>query len=154
MPPLATHVLDGTAIELISAWITNGLAGYQSFADWQTNYFGSINAPEAAASADADQDGAVNYLEFLTGTNPKMAGDAWGIGIRRNGGLVELFYPRIANRGFEVQFTTDLNNANSWQPLDVAENKPWFSATNGPASIPILLNNSATMFYRVKVSEP
>ena len=154
MPPLATRVLDATAINLISEWITNGLAGYQSFADWQIKYFGSTNAPEAAASADADQDGASNHLEYLTGTDPKTAGDSWRIGIRRNGDQVEIFYPRVANRGFEAQFTMDLNNANSWRPLDVAENRPWFAATNGEASIPVLLTNSATIFYRVKVFEP
>ena len=58
MPPLASTVLDTQSIALVTAWV-NELAGYQGFADWQTNHFGSTNNPNAAADADPDQDGGV-----------------------------------------------------------------------------------------------
>src|SRR4030095_2584516 len=34
MPPIATRELDVAGIDVLSAWITNSLSGYQSFADW------------------------------------------------------------------------------------------------------------------------
>lgn len=37
---------------------------------WRTEHFGSVNDPRAAAIADPDGDGANNYLEWLSGTDP------------------------------------------------------------------------------------
>lgn len=34
-------------------------------------YFGSLNDPASAASADADGDGVCNWAEYVAGTNPK-----------------------------------------------------------------------------------
>ena len=57
MPPIASALHDTNAINLVSEWITNALANYQSFADWQIAKFVSTNAPSAAPDADADNDG-------------------------------------------------------------------------------------------------
>jgi len=43
MPPLATTVVNSEAVNLLSEWITNGLANYQSLADLQLVFFNSIN---------------------------------------------------------------------------------------------------------------
>ena len=43
-------------------WI-NSLAGYQSFADWQIEKFGSTTAPGAGANDNPDGDSAINFLE-------------------------------------------------------------------------------------------
>jgi fibronectin-binding autotransporter adhesin len=40
------------------------------FQQWQMQYFGCTNCPEAAATADPDGDGQNNLAEFLSGTNP------------------------------------------------------------------------------------
>ncbi len=39
---------------------------------WRVQYFGlnGVDSPQAAAIADPDGDGAINYHEFLSGTNP------------------------------------------------------------------------------------
>ena len=154
MPPLATTVLNSQAIELLSDWITNGLARYQSYGDWQLAYFGSTNAPNAAPGSDADGDGAINQLEYLTGTNPLLAGDGWGIRLAIAENQAEIQFPRIANRGFEVQWTTNLADPNSWQPLEVPDNEPLFSATNSTVRVQDQLISAPRKFYRVRIREP
>ncbi|MEO8426996.1 MAG: hypothetical protein ABI651_07790 [Verrucomicrobiota bacterium] len=154
MPPLATTVLNSQAIKLLRDWITNGLAKYQSYGDWQLANFGSTNALNAAPDLDADGDGAINQLEYLTGTNPLLAGDGWGIRLAVAETQAEIQFPRIANRGFEVQWTTNLVDPNSWQPVDVARNEPLISATSSTVSVQDQLTSAPRKFYRVRILEP
>ena len=154
MPPVGTGVLNTQAIQLLTAWITNDLPHYQSFADWQLARFGSTNAPAAAPDADPDADGASNYLEYLTGHDPLLAGDAWNFSIRATSDRIQIVFPRIANRGFGVQWTTNLFDPTSWQPLDVPGNEPFFLANTTQAVVEDTFTNSAMKFYRVRVFEP
>ena len=39
-------------------------------AAWRVKYFGTVDDPRAVATADPDADGANNYQEYLSGTNP------------------------------------------------------------------------------------
>jgi hypothetical protein len=154
MPPLATTVVNTEAVNLLSEWITNGLANYQSFADWQLTFFDSIDLPTAAPDADPDGDGAVNQLEYLVGGNPLAGGDAWKISIQPNASSVQIRFPRLANRAFEVQSTTNLQDARSWIPLDSPDNRPFFSSTNGPTMVEDATGNSGAKFYRVRIFAP
>jgi hypothetical protein len=77
MPPLATTVLNTEAVNLLSEWITNGLASYQSFADWQSAFFNSTDLPAAAPDADADSDGAVNQLKCTRETTAIVIRSGW-----------------------------------------------------------------------------
>lgn len=154
MPPLDSTVLDTEAINLLSAWITNDLPGYVSFAAWQSNYFGATNAPNADTQADADADRAINYLEFLTHTDPTNSLDAWQISIALSNGSAQIVFPQIANRGFEVQGTPDLLSPGSWTALDVAGNAPFFSSSNRAAVVEDRLSATTNNFYRVRVFEP
>jgi len=151
MPPLDSTLIDTQAVQLLSAWITNDLPGYQTFAHWQTSVFGSTNAPNAQAEDDPDGDGAKNYLEFLTQTSPTNATDVWNISITQNGGMAHIAFVKIANRGFQVEWADSLPGI--WQPLDVIDNEPTFSFTNKPVVVEdaILDRNR---FYRVRVFEP
>jgi len=154
MPPVASNLLDTNAIALVTAWITNGLANYQSFPAWQTTHFGSTNAPNAAPNADPDTDGANNTLEYLTGTNPLQGGDAWDIAARRSGNTIEITFDQIANRGFEVQWADVLSSPILWRTLDVPANRPFISATNFTATVTDTSTNSPAKYYRVRVFEP
>jgi uncharacterized repeat protein (TIGR03806 family) len=153
MPPLDSHVLDQQAIDLIGAWITNDLPNYQSFADWQANHFGSTNDPNALALADPDNDGANNLLEYLTGTDPRTNAGVWKISVQLTSERVQVLFPQIANRGFEVQATTDLFGADPWQALDVPGNQPFFSVTNRIWAIEDAISGAQSKFYRVRVFE-
>jgi hypothetical protein len=139
---------------LFTEWINGSSTNYQSYADWQQLYFGSTNAPGSAPGQDPDGDGAINELEYLTGTNPLLAGDGWGILATASQQNVQIGFERIANRGFEVMWTTNISNATSWRPLDVHGNEPVFSITNSVASIQDTLTNATARYYRVRVFEP
>jgi uncharacterized repeat protein (TIGR03806 family) len=154
MPPLATSVVNQPAVDLLSAWITSSATNYLSYTDWQQLHFGSTNAPGSAPWQDPDGDGASNALEYLTGTDPLLPGDAWSIGIGKTDLKAVIDFTRIANRGFEVQWTSDIANNNSWQSLDLPANAPLFAATNSAVSMQDPLTNASTKFYRVRVFEP
>jgi len=140
---------------LLRAWVVDELPKRQTFSDWQIQWFGSTNAPTAAAEADPDTDGNSNLLEFLAGGNPVSADGAWKLSIQTAGSQAELNFPRIANRGFEVQATANLFDPGSWQPLTVPDNRPFFFAvTNSAARIHDAMTNSAAKFYRVKIAAP
>jgi hypothetical protein len=154
MPPLATSVLNQEAIDLVTAWITGSATNYQSYADWQQSYFGSTNAPGSGPLEDPDGDGARNQLEYLSGTNPLQPGDAWGIRFSATGENAEIDFTRIANRGFEVQWTTNVSAGSSWKPLDVPANNLVFGITNTVVAVEDTLTNGPAKYYRVRVFEP
>jgi uncharacterized repeat protein (TIGR03806 family) len=152
MPPLASNVLDTNAINLVTAWV-NSLANHQTFAQWQVAQFGSTNAAQSGTLEDYDGDGLANFAEYLLGTNPKSATDNWAIRLSATGGTPQVGFLQIANRGFEVQFATDLRPPVVWRPLDVSANRPFMSASNFQATILDSLTNAAK-YYRVRIFEP
>ncbi|MBI2925774.1 MAG: PQQ-dependent sugar dehydrogenase [Verrucomicrobia bacterium] len=154
MPPLATSVLNTEAINLLATWITTELPNYKSYAEWRVAHFGSETDPAGAPEADPDDDGANNQLEYLTGTNPRQAGDGYEVSIQRNGDTAEIIFPRVADRGSEVLFTESLTDPASWRVLDVPSNRPFFPATPGTGTVTDTLGGSASRFYRVRVYEP
>lgn len=153
MPPLATSVINTQAVELLANWITNDLTSYVSFATWQTNFFGTSTEPDAAPLADADGDRALNYLEYLTGTDPTNALSAWTISVAADSSSVNILIPQPANRGVEVQRATNLLT-DSWTPLNVPANAPFFPATNRTTTISDSATSTEPTFYRVRVFEP
>jgi len=153
MPPLATSVVNAQAVALLARWITNDLPSHISYASWQSTYFGSTNAPVAAPLADPDLDWAKNYLEYLTGTIPTNAASGWGISIDASNGLANVIIPQVANRAIETQRTTNLFDANSWLPLNLPANAPFFPAS---PRVQIVSDTppATPSYYRVRVFEP
>jgi glucose/arabinose dehydrogenase/mono/diheme cytochrome c family protein len=149
MPPLATHQLDQEAIDLLTAWITTELTSYQTFAQWQEAHFDSTNNPAADPGADPDHDGANNYFEFLTKTNPEDELDVWKAGVIAAGGQVTLSYPMVPNLGVVVETSTNLFN---WFLWDVPGNQPYFGALPGEVLLqgPLLDNQ----YFRLQLTEP
>lgn len=153
MPPLASSVVDTQAVALFHRWITNDLPAYQTFAQWQTNYFGSSSTPSALATADPDLDRGPNLQEYLAGKDPLSAVSQWPVTADPGAGGLALSYERIPNRGIELQWTTNLTNS-TWQFLDHPGNRPFFSATNGVTRLVIPGSNDVTRFFRARIYEP
>lgn len=149
MPPLDSQLLDQQALSLFQQWIAE-LTNYQTFPAWQTNHFGGTNLPNALASADPDTDGAPNHLEYLTDTDPNGSADFWTIGIHRNAGAVSIVYTQAPNRGFEVQWSTNLVNTSSWRVLNIPANRPNFPGQSEVRTVPDGVEPGVNKFYRVR----
>jgi hypothetical protein len=83
-----------------------------------------------------------------------LGGDAWKISIQPKASSVQIFFPRLANRAFEVQWSINLLDAKSWLVLDHPDNRPFFSSTNGQTMIEDVTTPSPARFYRVRIYEP
>lgn len=153
MPPLASTVVDTQAVALLSAWITNDLPWHQTFAEWQVAQFGSTNAPGAQWNADYDGDGDNAYLEYLNGTNPKLASSRWPVSHLTSGTTFYTLFHRTANRGYEVQFTDTLADPLGWRPLDSPWNAPQFFSGDALWFVPDAIEPSQDRLYRVRVYE-
>lgn len=154
MPPIGSTVVDHEAIRLIRDWVLQDLPESQTYPDWQRSFFGSTAAEEAAGAADPDGDGASNYLEYLTDRDPLRAEEVWRIGVHRDQLGVQILFPRIANRIFQVQWSDSFSAPISWHPLDVWENRPMPAISNQAGIVRDPGTNSTTRFYRVTVREP
>jgi hypothetical protein len=152
MPPLGTNERDLVSEQLLSDWITNVLPTRQSFAEWQLANFGSTGAPEAQPTADADEDGDRNSLEFLRGTAPTQTTQPFlsTLSTSVSGGNFILQFQQPANRSVLVETTADFQTWNLW---NVSGNSPTYppSAVNrtliGPIDVP-------NRYFRLRLGEP
>jgi uncharacterized repeat protein (TIGR03806 family) len=148
MPPLGSTVVDDQALALIEGWIREDLIAYKTFEEWILEF----NVAANGRSDDADGDGASNYLEYLTGTDPDDETDAFFIRIRYENGKGILEFPQAANRGYEV------NRAESplgiWTAVDSVGNAPFYSNTDKVQTVDVPIATGQSDYFRVRVFEP
>ncbi|MFN0068387.1 MAG: PQQ-dependent sugar dehydrogenase [Limisphaerales bacterium] len=154
MPPLSSSVVDDAGAALLARWITNGLAGWQSYAAWQVTHFGGTNAPAAGPEDDPDADRATNWFEYLTRTGPNDPNDAWTINeIDAWGDDVVLRFTQLANRRFILEWSPDLGAGSDWRPVNAPGNRGFIGAADFSAEI-MDWTTDLRRFYRMRVEEP
>lgn len=153
MPPLGGTLPDPDGLSLLERWITNGLASWRSFEVWQQEHFEDPDAPEASRDGDFDGDGADNWLEYLTGTDPADPLARWTLGFERRQDAVLLSFPHLAHRGFIVEWNAAIEGDGPWQPLDHPANAFQVPAEPFTAELSDAISEEAR-FYRVRILEP
>jgi len=117
----------------------------------QTNFGVSTNSGNAADSADPDNDGLANLLEYATNSNPNVA-NASPLAIARSGNFLTLTYTRIANPSltYTVEGSDDLS---TWSTVATANN-PSTGAQNtaGQVTVTDTVSLTSRRFLRLKVS--
>lgn len=152
MPPLASSLVDTNGVALLARWITADLPSYQTYAAWQIANFGSTNALKSGEQEDYDSDGAKNYLEYLTGTDPLLSTSGWALAIAADAGNASVSFTQPANRSVELQWTPDLNTP--WQFYNAAVNQPFYPASNRTQQIVVPMGATNSLLFRARVSEP
>jgi len=152
MPPIASTVLDQTAIDLLSSWITNDLPQYESYDAWTALFFGSLGLPSSARQADPDGDGLNNYTEYLVAANPLEAHGALDAKTALQDGQFYLSFTQPANRAVLIESATDLADPR-WQIADAPNNSIFFPSAplSRVFSEPM---NAQTRFLRLRILEP
>ncbi len=74
--------IDTATPNQVKVIVTSTLSPFQQ---WQILWFGDVNDPDAAASADSDLDGQTNNDEFLAGTDPTSAASVATLAWRGDG---------------------------------------------------------------------
>jgi len=132
MPPLATHLLDSGAIQLVAGWISQDLTNRLTYDQWRAQVFPGNTGPTTQPGADPDGDSANNFVEYLTRTDPQNGGSAWKLSVLPSNNIVMVSYPRVPNLGVVVEVSSNLL---SWSAWPVAGNQPVFAATAGTATL-------------------
>ncbi len=153
------------AVGLLKASIANltGDANNDGLPDsWQTNYFGSINNPEAAPNADPAGDGIPNWLKYALGLDPLVPGVTVPNGVVYADGK-NLVNPPISPgmtnmieiyTAAEVAFNTQVNETYTIQSVS-SLSKGWQNistnivGTGAPYSYLTPTRNNVQMFFRV-----
>lgn len=103
-----------------------------AFEQWQLQYFGCTNCPQAAATADPDGDGQNNMAEYLAGTDPNDSASAFRItSVLRTNNDIRITWTMGSSKTNALQWTAGAGDG-SYQ-------------TNGFANLFIVTNTVGTV---------
>ena len=126
-----------------------------AFQQWQMNYFGCTNCPQAAVDADPDGDGQNNLAEFLTGADPTNSASAFRItGVTQGGDDLCITWATAGGRTNAVQVTAgDANGSYTTNFVDLSE--PIIIPGTGDATTNYVdiggATNSPARYYRIRL---
>jgi len=146
-----TNIGSGQHAVWVSTSSTPGTTALYN--NWASSWFGTnaANAAVAGPNADPDGDGAINWNEFIAGTDPLDATDyfrVYGMNYSPSGPLVTVSLNGKAQRHYTLQHTVSLSAPN-WISVETQ------TATNDNQTI--ILTDSALSqqtFLRVAVNYP
>ncbi len=154
MPPASSSVVDKEGVELLSRWILELGRSPARYEDWILGFLDDLDDEALAGDFDANQDGEPNFLEFLTRQDPLKNNSVWRVRAQPEGEAMRILFERVADRIFSVEWTDILRSESDWKVLDVPDNRPFVSSTNGPAVVLDQRNSVSKRYYRVRVFQP
>lgn len=117
--------------------------------EWQITFFGAVGTPEGNDAADPDEDGVLNWQEFLAGTAPHDAGSRLAFGPLETLGSgasrqVVLRWPTVRGKVYEVMQSGSPGGAAwTWRQTILGDGgEAVFVETEG---------GTAPRFYRLRV---
>jgi autotransporter-associated beta strand protein len=130
---------------------------YTPFQQWQVDYFGATNNPDADPNMDFDGDGQNNLAEFLSGTSPTNSASALRIisAVRRNTDVV-IAWTTAGGYTNAVQATSgDVNGSYATNFVDITA-PPHLIITGAGDSATNYVDeggatNSPSRFYRIRL---
>jgi mono/diheme cytochrome c family protein len=150
MPPLASHVLDQAAIDMVTAWITTELPGRILYDDWRATYF-TGGDPAGERAADPDGDGLSNHEEFLRGSPPLSGSDAWQASLLHGEEGQRIRHLRKAHRGYLLETSDDLLDWNLWDdPANVLR----YTDEDEWVELPLGSDAGSARFFRFQITDP
>lgn len=153
MPPISSGVVDTEGVALLERWIVS-TATRTNFTKWLAERFDPVVAEAADRGRDADADGASDYLEFLTGTDPGRSEDLWRLRVERSpeGPEVRLRFRQPAGVDVALEVSRDLNSG-GWEPWAGDEDVRTMPAEAVERDI-ALPRDESPFFLRARVSGP
>jgi hypothetical protein len=154
MPPISSGVVDTEGVALLERWIVS-TATRTNFTKWLAARFEPAVVEAADRERDADGDGASDYFEFLTGTDPVQSGDPWLLRVQRGsaGGEAHLLFRQPAGVHVALEATRELG-VGAWIPWsgDEAEH-PSVPAESRDRSLR-LPDEERPLFLRARIQAP
>jgi PKD repeat protein len=132
----------------------NYIAVLTPFQDWQIQYFGSTNNPNAAPAVDVDGTGQNNLFKYVAGLDPTNPSSIFLLNIISDTNQPNAqdlqFLPMVGGRTYTPQFNTDLVNG-VWLPLTT-----FTGPTTNDNQISVTDTNPLPPqeFYRIEISLP
>ena len=150
MPPLGSFLMDTGSVAVLSSWIAS-LSGYQSYAAWAMDVWGTNADSESAPQEDPDHDYATNHDEYLAGSNPLEPDGSSRLSLAIQTGTLhpEVTWTRPAGAKTLLECSDHLGHESLWSPVAHPSNEPvplavttrYTLDANGPAT---------SRFFRVK----
>ena len=146
MPPVATRLPDGEAIERITRWIAGGLPP-ETFDEWARRHFGRVVEPDR----DHDQDGMASGLEYRMGTSPTDPEDRWRLSIGRDGDALALHFPAVFDPDLVLELQSSSDPGSSWSTVDTGGERPFHGPRGTRGEIPLVPEARGAQFLRVLI---
>jgi hypothetical protein len=164
MPPLGSNEIDEIGNAMLAAWI-EGLEQQLTFVEWVREWLGDEAAENPLRERDSDDDGASDYLEFMTGTNPLDPDDFWRVNVEFTQinpepmdsaqGVVNLRFVQPPNVAYEVQSVGSLIPMGNWQRAQIEGNETVFPSETREVELHLPISEGDDMeWFRIRLFQP